>query len=126
MGNLETMRAYLGHIAANDWEGAKAFFADDIVAHVSGHHAFSGTYRGADAFMGYLRDATGAADSVEIAPHDLLANEEHAVVLATITSVHGGQTLVSHRVVVYHVADGKITELWIIDEDQKAMEDFMA
>jgi hypothetical protein len=126
MGHYETMQAYLGHIAANDWEAANAYFADDMVAHVSGTHALSGTYEGAAAFMGYLGQATAMMDSLEIAPHDLLASDDHAVVLATITAARGGKTQSMNRVVVYHLAGDQITELWIVDDDQAAVDDFMA
>lgn len=126
MGNYETMQTYLGHVAAKDWQAAQAFFADDVVAHVSGRNVLSGTYEGAAAFMGYLGQATAMLDSLEIAPHDLLASDDHAVVLATITSVRGGKTQSSDRVVVYHLDGDKITELWIIDADQQAVDDFLS
>ena len=126
MGNYETIQAYVGHVAAQDWEAAKGFFADDLVAHVGGHNSLSGTYEGAEAFMGYLSQATAMLDSLEIVPHDLLASDDHAVALATITSTRGGQTMSSDRVVVYHLDGDKITELWIVDSDQKAVDDFLS
>jgi hypothetical protein len=29
-------------------------------------------------------------------------------------------------VVVYHVSDGKVTELWVVDEDQQAVDEFLS
>jgi ketosteroid isomerase-like protein len=126
MGNYETMQAYLGHVAALDWEAAQAYFGEDVVAHVGGHNVLSGTYEGKAAFMGYLGRATAMTDSLELVPHDLLAGDDHAVVLATINSVRGDKTMSYNRVVVYHLADDKITELWLIDEDQQAVDDFLS
>ena len=126
MGNYETMQAYMGHVAAVDFEAASSYFADDIVAHVGGHNPTSGTYEGKAAFMGYVRGVIGMVESLEISPHDLLASDDHAVALATITSVRGDKTLSSNRVVVYHLADDKITELWIIDTDQQAVDEFLS
>lgn len=126
MGNYETMQAFLGHVAAQDWQAAREFFADDMVAHVGGSNPTSGTYEGADGFMDYLDLATGMLDSIEIVPHDLLASDDHAVALSTITSTRGDRTLSSNRVVVYHLKDNKITELWIIAPDQQALDDFFS
>lgn len=126
MGNYETMQAFLGHIAAQDWEAARSFFAHNMVAHVGGSNPTSGTYEGADGFMGYLSKATGMMDSIEIVPHDLLASDDHAVALSTITGVRGGKTLTSDRVVVYHLENDKITELWMIAPDQRAVDEFFS
>ena len=123
MGNYETMQAFLGHVAAKDWGSARGYFAEDMVAHVGGNNQTSGTYEGAEAFMGYLSFATSLLDSIEIEPHDLLASEDHAVALSTITSSRGDKTLRSNRVVVYHLEEDKITELWIIAPDQDAVDD---
>ncbi len=124
MGNYETMQAFLGYVAARDWEAARDFFADDMVAHVGGNNPTSGTYEGADGFMGYLAKATEMLDSIEIVPHDLLASDDHAVALSTITSTRGDKTLSSNRVAVYHLEGDRITELWLIAPDQSAVDDF--
>ena len=126
MGNYETMETFLGHVAAKDWVAARSFFADDMVAHVGGDNPTSGTYEGAEAFMSYLGKTTAMLDSIEIVPHDLLASDDHAVALSTITSTRGDRTLSSNRVVVYHLDEDKITELWIIAPDQKALDEFFS
>ncbi len=122
----EVMRAYLDRITAGDFQGAMEFYADDVVAHVGGRNPTSGVYDGKAAFGQYLADATGMVDSLRIEEHDLLTSDAHAVVLNTMHAERGGTTLGSDRVVVYHVADGKISELWIIDADQAAVDEFMS
>ncbi len=122
----EVMRAYLDRITAGDFQGAMEFYADDMVAHVGGRNPTSGVYDGKAAFGEYLARATGMVDSISIGEHDLLTSDAHAVVLSTMDAERGGAALSSNRVVVYHVAGGKITELWIIDADQAAVDEFMS
>ncbi len=65
-------------------------------------------------------------DSVRTEEHDLLVSEDHAVALATWHAERGGKTQSMNRVVVYHLEGDKITELWIVDEDQAAADESIA
>ena len=120
------MREYLDHIVAGEWDKIGDFFADNLVTHIKGHSRFSGTHRGKDAFGKVLGDMLGALDSVRTDEHDLLISEDHAVVLATWHAERGGESLSMNRVVIYHLDGDKITELWIIDEDQQAADEFIS
>lgn len=122
----DAMRGYLDRITAGDFQGAMEYYSDDVVAHVGGHNPTSGVYNGKAAFAQYLAEATGSVDSLRIEEHDLLTSDAHAVVLNTMHAERGGTALSSDRVVVYHVSEGKITELWIIDADQAAVDEFMS
>ncbi len=123
-GTLEVMREYLNRMTAGDFEGATAFYADDLVAHIGGHSPTSGVYGSKAEFAGYLAQATGMVDSMRIEEHDLLASDDHAVVLSIMHAERGGKSLSSNRVVVYHLSGDKITELWVVDEDQRAVDEF--
>ncbi len=125
MVSMEMMRIYLDHITASEFEAAMGYWADDIVVHVSGNNPTSGTYTGKEAAAGWAAQAVGAADSVQIDEHDLLVGDEHAVVLSTSHSERNGKHLTSNGVVVYHTGGDKITELWIINEDQRAVDEFL-
>lgn len=120
----DVMRTYLDRITSGDFEGAVEFYHDDLVAHVSGHNPTSGTYEGKAAFVSYLGEATGRVESMRIEEHDLLVSDDHAVVLNTMHAERSGATLDSQRVVVYHLSGDKITELWVIDQDQAAVDAF--
>lgn len=122
----DVMRRYLDRITAGDFQGATEFYDEELVAHVAGHNATSGVYRGKAEFAGYLAQATGMVDSMRIEEHDLVVSDNHAVVLNTLHAQRGENSLSSNRVVVYHLSGDKITELWIIDEDQRAVDAFLA
>lgn len=124
--NYTLIREYLDLIVAQEWEKAMEFWTDDITIHASGHSRFGGTHTGRAAAAEYLGGVLAAVDSVKIEEHDLLASDDHAVVLNTTTSTKGDQTFASNRVIIYHIEGDKITELWIIDEDQAAADAFIA
>ncbi len=125
MVSMEMMRSYLNHITAGEFEAAMGYWADDIVIHVSGNNPTSGTYTGKEAAAGWAAQSVGAVDSVQIDEHDLLVGDEHAVLLNTSHSERNGKHQTSNGVVVYHTEGDKITEAWIINEDQKAVDEFL-
>ncbi len=126
MVSMEMMRSYLNHITAGEFEAAMGYWADDIVIHVSGNNPISGTYTGKEAAAGWAAQSVGAVDSVQIDEHDLLVGDEHAVLLNTSHSERNGKHQTSNGVVVYHTEGDKITEAWIINEDQRAVDEFLA
>ena len=70
-------------------------------------------------FKGVL-ERSGGAMPVEV--HDLLESEDHVVALVRRTMAG----VDSRAVIVYHVADGKITELWSFEGDQYAIDEAMS
>ena len=125
MASMEMMRTYLDHITAGEFEAAMGYWADDVVTHVSGNNFTSGTYTGKEAAAGYTAKAVGAVDSVRIEEHDLLVSDQHAVVLSTTHAERDGEHFTSNTVVVYHTEGDKITEVWIVPQDQKAADEFL-
>ena len=120
------MRKYLDHVVAGEWERLPDFFADDFVGHVGGHSRFGGSHHGSAAFGAVVQDMVAALDSVRTDEHDLLVSDDHAVALATIHAERGGESISMNRAVIYHLEGDKITELWILDEDQAAFDAFIA
>ena len=126
MVSMEMMRSYLDQFTAGEFEAAMGYWADDIVIHVSGNNPISGTYTGKEAAVRYAAAVVGAVDSYKIDEHDLLVGDEHAVLLSTTHSERNGKHLTSNGVVVYHTEGDKVTEVWIINVDQRAVDEFMA
>jgi ketosteroid isomerase-like protein len=121
----EIMSAYLERVTAGDLEGAAEFYTDDIAFHWTGQGPLSGDYTGKAAVLDmFARYAKLARSSVE--PHDTLYSEDHAVVLARGTYTRGDRSITTNRVVVYHFADDRIAEVWVVDGDQQAVDEFLA
>jgi ketosteroid isomerase-like protein len=58
--------------------------------------------------------------------HDILANEEHAVMLVTATATMEGQSFTYRVAETYHVRDGKITHRWAFSDDTQRINEFFA
>lgn len=118
-------KAYADFDAANV-EAVMGVIADDVVWHIGGQSRYSGDYRGKQAvleFFGRLMQ-DGLVQKHEI--HDILASEDHVVVLANVTATYKGQTIVGQAVDVHHENEaGQTTEFWRIAADQKAFDELV-
>lgn len=125
--NEEVIRSYVTAFAQGDLDTAKSYLADEIVYHVGGHHPLAGDYRGRDRVVEFFKqrsERTGG--TFKVVPHDLLANDQHGVALSTVTAERDGRHFAWDVVTVYHVADGKVTECWIVDGDQQVADQALA
>ena len=84
-----------------------------------------GDHHGRDqvlAFLGQVFQETGMQMSVSI--HDILASNDHAVILHESTLTLKDRALTAKYADVYHLKNGKITEHWHLAVDPKADEKF--
>ena len=97
-------------------------------AFAKGVGPLSGDYHGRDqvfGFFGRLAEETGGTFRLDV--HDILANDEHTVVLATLTASRGGKSIEVPVVNVSHSdSDGRTTEFWGATTDPEAGLDFWA
>ena len=125
--NAEVMRKGYDAFSRGDMDALRnELFTPDIVWHQGGRNQTSGDYRGTDAVLGLfgkLFQLTDGTFQVEV--HDVLASEEHAVVLARVRARRAGKTIehgqYSH---VCHFQDGKLSEAWIVDVDPYELDEF--
>jgi ketosteroid isomerase-like protein len=90
--NEDLLRQGYDAFARGDMDWLGEHFADDIVWHVPGQHQFAGDHRGKDAVFALFAkqmELTGGSFRLDI--HDVLANDEHGVALATATATREGQ-----------------------------------
>ncbi|CAN5751078.1 hypothetical protein BH23CHL7_BH23CHL7_17360 [soil metagenome] len=125
--NAQVVRQFLEGVLTGEFRSH--LVADNVVWHVGGRNQISDDYRGHDgigrlfAKMGEVvglppAGRPGVEHNLEF--HDMLANDEHVVVLWRRHGQRAGVTLDSPGVGVYHVRDGKITEVWAVHWDQPA------
>ncbi len=123
--NEDLVRKGYKAFSEGDLETIDTLFADDIVWHVPGKSSISGDYKGKEevfGFFGKVTQETGGTFKIDL--HDVLANDEHAVVLTKSSAEKDGKSLEGNGVAVYHVTDGKVTEAWQLSEDQYALDEF--
>jgi hypothetical protein len=126
--NIEMARK--GYQAFNELKLDEAMdtIADDIVWHAGGDGPISGDYKGKQAVMellmkyGQLTEGTSEFDI-----HDILASEDHTVVIGTASATRHGRTHTSRFVDVVHPGeDGRAKEFWRFVEDQAADDEFLS
>jgi ketosteroid isomerase-like protein len=130
MGNHENvglLRRGYEAFAAGDMATIDTLFADDIVWHTTGAGPLSGDYKGKEAvfgFFGKLLESTGGQLEQDI--HDVLANDEHGVVILTTRAKREGRSLDERGVHVFHLSAGKVTEFWGLAENPAAGDAFFS
>jgi ketosteroid isomerase-like protein len=93
---------------------------DDIVWHEIGR---DDPIRGKQALMERFSGMPEGA-SIKTDTHDVLANDEHAIMLVTATATMGDQELVYRTSEILHMKDGKITERWAFSDDTDRINKF--
>jgi ketosteroid isomerase-like protein len=122
--NEEIARSATEALSKGDMETFLGFHADDTVVHFPGRSPMAGDYRGKDGLAQMFQKQMQLLDSPpEIENHDILANDDHAVILNKTRGTRGGKTLEQQQVVVMHIEGGKIAEVWLQFSDQQALDE---
>ena len=107
-GRLDVLREYL---------------SEDAVLHFAGNNAMSGTYRGRDAVMDALgRASQGWGPHVEL--EALLASDDHVIAFFHGSERDGTTLDVVTAQPMKVNAEGKLTEIWFLANDQRAFDQF--
>ncbi len=102
-----------------DIEGFLAPFADDAELHGADR-----SVEGKQAIGMVVRQLIELSnDTLHIDIHDVLANDEHTVVLQTTTARLGEKRLSDRVVYVYHIDNQQITDAWF-SGDPRVQEEF--
>ena len=125
--NEALLRQATDALNAGDMDTFLGFHADDVVVHIVGRNQFSGDYRGKQELAGLFQRQLEALDAPpQFELHDVLATDEHGVILGTNRFAKGGQTMETNAAVVLHIANGKATELWVLSADPYAEDEFFS
>jgi ketosteroid isomerase-like protein len=122
--NEDLARSANEALSKGDMEGFLNLHTDDTVVHFPGRGPMAGDYRGKDGVAQMFQRQMQMLDSPpQIETHDILANDDHAVVLNKTRGTSSGKTLEQNQVVVMHVKGGKIAEVWLHFSDQQALDE---
>ncbi len=101
------------------------FFASDIRWHFPGRSPFGGDYAGIGEVMTWLgRTFEASGGTIRIELHDVIGNDDHVVALTTVRAEREGRTLHDNTVQVFHIRDGKATEVWTHPADLYVSDEF--
>jgi hypothetical protein len=91
--------------------------ADDIVWHVGGNSRSAGTFRGKET-VAQMMAGVASPESMKADAHDVIANDDHTVVLGTATvTAPSGASAEYNFVNVFHIDGDKVTEVWGMSEN---------
>jgi ketosteroid isomerase-like protein len=123
--NEEIARNATDALSKRDIEKFLSLHADDVVIHFPGRGPMAGDYEGKDGVARMMQQQMQILETPpEIENHDILANDDHAVILNKVKATRGGQILEQNQVVVMHFKSGKIAESWLHFSKQQDMDEF--
>jgi ketosteroid isomerase-like protein len=125
--NIELARKAYAAFDEADMAAVMATIADDCLWHAGPLGSLAGDHKGKAAvgeFFMKFGQLTQGNYKVEI--HDILADEEHTVVLGTTTITKDGKTRHDRFVDIVHPnADGQVREFWRFVEDPQGLVDLL-
>jgi ketosteroid isomerase-like protein len=101
--------------------------AQDAVWYVPGRNQLSGEHRGVDAILSFFAktmELSGGTFRMDV--HDALADDDHAVALFGARAEREDRTYANRNVLVIYIRNGKLTETWLMSEDQYAADEFFS
>jgi uncharacterized protein len=124
--NVEIVREGYAAFSRGDLEALrKEFLAPDVIWHYAGKSQLSGHYHGIDEVLTWLgRSFELSGGTLTVEPHDVVGNAEHVVALVTVRASRDGKHLFDQGVQVFHLSDGKATQVWLLPGDLYSNDDF--
>jgi ketosteroid isomerase-like protein len=124
--NVALIRESFDAMGRGDMAWMQDHVSDDIVWHVGGNNKMTGAYKGKEQIaqmFGGVQDTMG--DDAGGFVHDVVGNADHVVAMGTANlKAPDGDTVEYRYVNVFHVKDGKITEVWGMAEDDSVTDPF--
>jgi len=124
--NQDPIQAANSAFSRGDLGSLDQFFTENIIWHLTGTGPLAGDYQGVAqvaALLGKMAEMSGGTLQHDV--HDVLHNDDHTVVLATVRGQRAGKQLQDNIVHVIHGnGAGKATEIWTTHNDPAAQEAF--
>lgn len=116
--HLGVVRAWFDAFERSNLEAAGELLATDGVLHVRQPIELAGDYVGLDAFLDFYRAKRArAGDGFSYRIEEFLAGDSSAAAILTLSSATGGDYREWKQVAIYRIDDGRIVEMWFLEED---------
>jgi uncharacterized protein len=124
--DVELVRRGYEAFVAGDMVWLNEHLHHNIVWHVPGHNVLSGDHRSRENVLAFFaRSVQIALPEIEV--HDVIGSEDHVVAILTERwrRNDNGETFEDHSVMVFHVADEQVIEVWTLQEHQSELDQFL-
>jgi len=127
-------RAFLGTywrclMVEHDWETFASIVHPECVVHYPGNHFLSGDHVGREAVVRLYQNLTklGPETGTFIGElHDTVHSDSHCCALVKYKIIVGpGMEIDGDAVGVFHLEDGQMIEYWLLERDQKMINDII-
>lgn len=125
----EFLEKYWTALTTGDIDNFGPMVAEDCVVHYPGNHFLSGDHVGRTAILDLYRKLykLGIEQGTFIGEfHDATFSDDHVCALVKYTLELGaGQRLTGEAVGVFHLENGQMAEYWLLERDQKMINDIV-
>lgn len=123
--NEQVVRRGFEAFAAGDMDTMRALLAPDVRWHVPGRSPLSGTHKGPEEVITlFTRYGELSDGSIRIDLHDVVGGDKHVFAAYVVSAERAGRKYRDGSVLMFHVADGRVTEAWQMVGDQYASDNF--
>jgi hypothetical protein len=126
---LEFLGKYWNSLMTNDMATFETLVGEHCIVHYPGNHFLSGDHVGRAAIMDLYRKLykLGLEQGTFIGElHDALTSDDHACALVKYRIVVGkGMEIPGEAIGVFHIENGQMVEYWLLERDQKMINDIM-
>ena len=111
---------------AGDRVALAACYHEDFTLHYSGRNPLAGDHRGKIAALTILAEVTRRTNRKLLGIVDIMAGPERGALLVRERFERDGKAAEFERLLVYAVRDGLLSECWVYDQDQTAVDAYLA
>ena len=116
--NANLVRRGYAAFSTGDMATLSGLFADDAVWHVPGSGSLSGAKRGRDAILAFFGELfTRSGEPIKVTLHDVIGGDEHTVGLHHEFVQSGSNKVDQNAVNIFHIRDGRVSDVWELHED---------
>lgn len=111
---------------AGDRLALAACYHEDFTLHYFGRNPLAGDHRGKTAALTILAEVTRRTNRKLLGIVDVMAGPERGALLVRERFERDGTAAEFERLLVYAVRDGLLWECWVWDQDQTAVDAYLA
>jgi ketosteroid isomerase-like protein len=120
--NEAVVRRYCDVWKRGDVAAIFASYHDELTLHWFGENPLAGTHAGKAAAIQALATFQQRTSRRLLEIRDVLASDEHVVLLTRERLERDGTALDANRVLVFRIRDDRLAECWVYDEDTRAID----